>query len=72
MGYRQRNVRYMEQDTRTVPTSDRKYCYIRSQMSYTEYSKPEASALVQLRSGKIGLGSYLKKIKAVDFEVCRC
>jgi hypothetical protein len=35
-------------------------------------NKPEAAILVQMRSGKIGLGAYLKKIKAADSAVCQC
>ena len=39
---------------------------------YQGLSKPEASVLVQLRSGKVGLADYLKKIRAVDSALCNC
>lgn len=39
---------------------------------YQGLTKPEAAILVQLRSGKIGLGGYLKRIKVVDTAVCQC
>ena len=37
---------------------------------YQGLTKPEAAILVQMRSGKIRLGAYLKKINAVDTAVC--
>jgi hypothetical protein len=37
---------------------------------YNNLTKPEAAVLVQLRSGKISLGQYLKSIKAVDTAEC--
>jgi hypothetical protein len=39
---------------------------------YQGLTKPEAAILVQLRSRKIGLRGYLKRIKAVDTAVCQC
>jgi ribonuclease HI len=39
---------------------------------YQGLTKPEAAILIQMRSGKIGLGGYLKKIKVVDTAVCKC
>jgi hypothetical protein len=39
---------------------------------YQGLTKPEAAILVQLRSGKIGLGGYLKRIKVVDTALCQC
>jgi hypothetical protein len=39
---------------------------------YQGLTKPEAAILVQLRSGKIGLRGYLKRIKVVDTAVCQC
>ena len=33
-------------------------------------TKPEAAILVQMRSGKIGLGGYLKRIKVADTALC--
>jgi hypothetical protein len=44
----------------------------RTNQPYQGFSKPEASVLVQLRSGKIGLGSYLKRIRTVDSAICLC
>jgi hypothetical protein len=38
---------------------------------YNDLTKPEAAVLVQLRSGKIGLGQYLKSIKAIDTAECQ-
>jgi hypothetical protein len=38
---------------------------------YQRLTKPEAAILVQLRSRKIGLGGYLKRIKVVDTDVCK-
>jgi hypothetical protein len=39
---------------------------------YQGLTKPEAAILVQMRSGKIRLAAYLKKIKAADTAVCQC
>lgn len=33
---------------------------------YSELSKAQSSVLIQMRTGKIGLNSYLFKIRAVD------
>lgn len=42
------------------------------QKLYKYLLKPEAAILVQIRTGKIGLGGYLKRIKAVDTAICQC
>jgi hypothetical protein len=39
---------------------------------YRGMSKPHAAILVQARSGKIGLKSYLYKIKRADSPNCEC
>jgi hypothetical protein len=39
---------------------------------YQGFPKQEASVPVQLWTGKIGPGSNLKKIRAVDMAVCSC
>jgi uncharacterized metal-binding protein YceD (DUF177 family) len=39
---------------------------------YQELTKPEAAILVQMRSGKIGLGAYLKRVKVTGTAVCQC
>jgi ribonuclease HI len=39
---------------------------------YQGLTKPEAAILLQMRSERIGLGSYLKKIKVVDTAACQC
>jgi ribonuclease HI len=38
---------------------------------YEGMTKPEAAVLVQLRTGKIGLGQYLKGIRVVDTAECQ-
>jgi exonuclease III/ribonuclease HI len=39
---------------------------------YKGLSKPAAAILVQLRTGKIGLGAYLKSINVVETATCLC
>jgi hypothetical protein len=39
---------------------------------YQGLTKPEAAILFQMRSERIGLGGYLKKIKVVDTAACQC
>ena len=41
-------------------------------MKYRGLYRPRASMLVQMRTGKIGLKSYLKRIKASDTKMCSC
>ena len=44
----------------------------RGSQLYQALTKPEVAILVQMRSERIGLAGYLKKIKVVDTAVCQC